>query len=291
VSAQDDLAAEFEARRPRLRAVAYRMLGSFSEAEDAVQEAWIRLSRSDAGEVDNLTAWLTTVVSRICLDQLRVRTARREDSLETRLPDPSVRPVDTRAAEPGDPEEQAFLADSIGVAMLVVLDELAPAERLAFVLHDLFVLPFADIAPIVERSVGATKMLASRARRRVQEARVVPDADLARQRVVVDAFQAAARDGDFEALLRVLDPDVVLRNQSVDAVAIVRGAAAVASGAIIFQRLAVVAQPVLVNGVAGVAATVDGEPYSVASFTVADGRIVSIDIFTDQARLAALGVT
>jgi RNA polymerase sigma factor (sigma-70 family) len=289
VTVQEELAEEFEARRPRLRAVAYRMLGSFSEAEDAVQEAWLRLSRSDADDVDNLTAWLTTVVSRICLDQLRARTARREDSLETRLPDPAVREADARPDKHGDPEQQAFLADSIGVAMLVVLDELAPAERLAFVLHDLFVLPFADIAPIVERSVDATKMLASRARRRVQEARAVPDPDLARQRAAVDAFQAAAREGDFEALLRVLDPDVVLRNESVDTLAMIRGAAAVASGAVIFQRLAVVARPVLVNGVAGVAASIDGEPYSIAVFTVVDDRIVAIDIFTDPARLRAVG--
>ena len=289
MSAQDDLAEEFEARRPRLRAVAYRMLGSFSEADDAVQETWLRLSRTDADDVDNLTAWLTTVVSRICLDQLRSRTARREDSLETRLPDALVTEDDARPDRHSDPEQEAFLADSIGVAMLVVLDELAPAERLAFVLHDLFVLPFADIAPIVERSVDATKMLASRARRRVREARAVPDPDLARQRAAVDAFQAAARAGDFEALLRVLDPDVVLRNQSVDALAIVRGAAAVASGAVVFQQLAVVARPVLVNGVAGVAASIDGRPYSVAVFTVVEDRIVAMDIFTDPAQLQTLG--
>lgn len=281
---QDDLATEFEARRPRLRAVAYRMLGSFSEADDAVQEAWLRLSRADADDVDNLTAWLTTVVSRICLDQLRARTARREDPLETRLPDPVV-----REEEQLDPEQEAFLADSIGVAMLVVLDELSPAERLAFVLHDLFVLPFADIAPIVERSVDATKMLASRARRRVRDARVVPDPDIARQRAAIDAFQAAAREGDFDALLRVLDPDVVLRNDAAGALRVVRGAAAVASGAVTFQRLAVVARPVLVNGVAGVVASVDGASYSVAVFTVVDDRIVAIDIYSDQERLRSVG--
>jgi RNA polymerase sigma-70 factor (ECF subfamily) len=289
VSAQDDLAEEFEARRPRLSAVAYRMLGSFSEADDAVQEAWLRLSRADAGDVDNLTAWLTTVVSRICLDQLRSRKARREDPLEARLPDAVVAEADDPSGADSDPEQQAFLADSIGVAMLVVLDELAPAERLAFVLHDLFVLPFADIAPIVERSVDATKMLASRARRRVRDARAVPDPDLGRQRAAIDAFQAAARTGDFEALLRVLDPDVVLRNQSVDALAIVRGAAAVASGAVVFQQLAGVARRVLVTGVAAVAATVDGEPYSVAVFNVVDDRIVAMDIYTDPARLQELG--
>jgi RNA polymerase sigma-70 factor (ECF subfamily) len=289
VSTQEQLAEEFEARRPRLRAVAYRMLGSFSEADDAVQEAWLRLSRADADEVDNLTAWLTTVVSRICLDQLRARTARREDSLEARLPDPIVREAGAGPDHRGDPEQEAFLADSIGVAMLVVLDELAPAERLAFVLHDLFVLPFADIAPIVERSVDATKMLASRARRRVQQARAVPDPDLGRQRAAVDAFQAAAREGDFGALLRVLDPDVVLRNDAADALRVVHGAAAVASGAVVFQRLGLDARPVLVNGVAGVAASADGAPYSMAVFTVVDDRIVSIDIYTDPARLRALG--
>jgi RNA polymerase sigma-70 factor (ECF subfamily) len=288
VSTQDALAEEFESRRPRLRAVAYRMLGSFSEAEDAVQEAWLRLSRADADEVDNLTAWLTTVVSRICLDQLRARTARREDSLESRLPDPVVRDADEPPGR-GDPEQEAFLADSIGIAMLVVLDELSPAERLAFVLHDLFVLPFADIAPIVERSVDATKMLASRARRRVQEARAVPDPDVGRQRAAIDAFQAAAREGDFEALLRVLDPDVVLRNDSAGVLRVVRGAAAVASGAVTFQQLAVVARPVLVNGVAGVAASLDGEPFSIATFTVVDDRIVAIDIYTDVDRLRQLG--
>jgi RNA polymerase sigma factor (sigma-70 family) len=282
VLAQDLLAEEFESHRGHLRAVAYRMLGSVSEAEDAVQEGWLRLSRTDAREIDNLAGWLTTVVSRVCLDQLRARKARREDSLELRFPDPVI---SDRAV---DPEQQAFLADSVGLAMLVVLDELAPAERLAFVLHDLFGLAFSEIAPIVERSVDATKMLASRARRRVQGARVVPDPDLARQRAAVDAFQAAAREGDFEALLRVLDPDVVLRNSSADALSIVRGAAAVASGAVTFQRLALVSRPVVVNGTAGVAAYVDGAPYSVAAFTVVDDRIVAIDIVTDPVRLHGL---
>jgi RNA polymerase sigma-70 factor (ECF subfamily) len=282
---EDALAEEFEARRGRLRAVAYRMLGSFSEADDAVQEAWLRLSRTGAGEIDNLTAWLTTVVSRICLDHLRSREARREDPIEARFPDPAVHEVGE-----GDPEHEAFLADSIGLAMLVVLDELSPAERLAFVLHDLFMLPFADIAPIVERSPDATKMLASRARRRVQGARVVPDPDLARQRLAVDAFQAAAREGDFDALLRVLDPDVVLRNASAEGLRVVRGAAAVASGAVSFQRMALAARPVVVNGVAGVAAIADGAAYSVASFTVVDDRIVAIDILTDPDRLRALSL-
>ena len=279
---QDALAAEFEGHRTHLRAVAYRMLGSVAEADDAVQEAWLRLSRSDADDIDNLGAWLTTVVSRVCLDHLRSRASRREEPLEGRFPDPVVSEGES------NPEQQAFLADSVGLAMLVVLDELAPAERLAFVLHDLFGLPFAEVAPIVERSADATKMLASRARRRVQGARVVPDPDLARQRAAVDAFQAAAREGDFEALLRVLDPDVVLRNASAEGLRVVRGAAAVASGAVTFQRMALAARPVVVNGVAGVAATADGATYSVAAFTVVDGRIVAIDILTDPDRLRAL---
>lgn len=281
---QEALAAVFEEHRPHLRAVAYRMLGSLSEADDAVQEGWLRLSRSDTSDVANLAAWLTTVVSRVCLDQLRSRKARREDPLELRFPDPVLTDADA------DPEQQSLLADSVGLAMLVVLDELGPAERLAFVLHDLFGLAFAEVAPIVERSVDATKMLASRARRRVQAARVVPDPDLARQRAAVDAFQAAAREGDFEALLRLLDPDVVLRGASADGVRVVRGAAAVASGAVTFQRLAASARPVLVNGTAGVATLLDGEPYSLAAFTVAGDRIVAIDILLDQDRLRALGL-
>jgi RNA polymerase sigma-70 factor (ECF subfamily) len=279
---QERLAEQFESQRPRLRAVAYRMLGSVNEADDAVQEAWLRLTRSDAEGIDNLPAWLTTVVSRVCLDLLRSRSARREDSLEVRFPDPVV------TDDVSDPEQQAFLADSVGLAMLVVLDELAPRERLAFVLHDLFGLAFAEIAPIVDRSTDATKMLASRARRRVQGARVVPDRDLARQRVAVDAFQTAAREGDFEALLRVLDPDVVLRNVSAASLAVVQGAAAVASGAVTFQRMALAARPVVVNGTAAVAAYADGQVYSVAAFTVVEGRIVAIDIVTDPKRLQAL---
>jgi RNA polymerase sigma-70 factor (ECF subfamily) len=281
---QEALAAVFEEHRPHLRAVAYRMLGSLSEADDAVQEGWLRLSRSDTSEVANLAAWLTTVVSRVCLDQLRSRKARREEPLELRFPDPLL------TADDPEPEQQALLGESVGLAMLVVLDELGPAERLAFVLHDLFGLAFAEVAPIVERSVDATKMLASRARRRVQAARVVPDPDLARQRAAVDAFQAAAREGDFEALLRLLDPDVVLRGASADGVRVVRGAAAVASGAVTFQRLAASARPVLVNGAAGVATLLDGEPYSLAAFTVVEDRIVAIDILLDQERLRALGL-
>jgi RNA polymerase sigma factor (sigma-70 family) len=285
VPTQELLAEDFEAHRTHLRAVAYRMLGSLSEAEDAVQDAWLRLSRTDSSEIDNLGGWLTTVVSRICLDHLRARKARPEDGVGDRLPDPVVNEPDRV-----DPEEQALLSDSLGLALMVVLDELGPAERLAFVLHDMFGLAFAEIAPIVERSPDATKMLASRARRRVEGARTTPDRDPARQRSAVDAFQAAARAGDFEALLQVLDPDVVLRNQRVDALAIVRGAAEVASGAVAFQRMALASRPVLVNGAAAVAAEVDGAVYAVAAFTVVDGRIVEIDIFNDPARLAALGV-
>ena len=280
---QEALAAEFEQHRPHLRAVAYRMLGSLSEAEDAVQEGWLRLSRSDTSDVANLAGWLTTVVSRVCLDQLRSRKARREDSLEERIPDPVV-----SESEAHDPEQQALLGDAVGLAMLVVLDQLAPAERLAFVLHDLFAVPYAEIAPVVERSVDATKMLASRGRRRIQGARVVPDVDLARQRAVVTAFQAAAREGDFDALLRVLDPDVVLRNSAAEGLQIARGAETVASGAVMFQRMALASRPVLVNGVAGVAVDIDGEPFSLAAFTVVDGRIVQIDIISDRARLRAL---
>jgi len=277
---QDLLAEEFEAHRRHLRAVAYRMLGSFAEAEDAVQDAWLRLSRTDADEIDNLGGWLTTVVSRICLDHLRARKARKEDSADDRLPDPIVTAVDAV-----DPEYEAELSDSLGLAIMVVLDELGPAERLAFVLHDVFGLAFAEIAPIVERSTDATKMLASRARRRVQDARRTPDPDMGRQRAAVDAFQSAARSGDFEALLQVLDPDVELRAAGVDAVAIVRGAAAVASGAVSFRELALVTRPVLVDGVAGLAVLVDDKVTSLAAFTVVNGRIVEIDIVNDPKRL------
>jgi RNA polymerase sigma factor (sigma-70 family) len=289
---QEALATEFEENRPHLRAVAYRMLGSVSEAEDAVQESWLRLSRTDTTEVANLAAWLTTVVSRICLDQLRARRARREESLDERLPDPVVSAREDTPDEHGDPEQQALVADAVGMAMLVVLEELAPAERLAFVLHDMFGLQFSEIAPIVERSPDATKMLASRARRRVHGTRTIPDPDLTRQRAAVDAFQTAARAGDFEALLKILDPDVVLRTSTSDGLRVVHGAAAVASGAVTFQRLALVVRPVLVNGAAGVIALdADGVPYSVASFTVIDGRIVEIDIVTDRDQLRRSGVS
>jgi len=282
------LAARFEEHRGELRAVAYRMLGSLAEADDAVQEAWLRLSRSDVSGVNNLGAWLTTVVGRVCLNMLRARTTRREDPLTPHLPDPVV----TRA-EDTDPEHQALLADSVGLALLVVLDMLSPAERLAFVLHDMFAVPFDQIAPIVGRSPAAARQLASRARRRVQGAGP-HDRDLARQRQVVDAFFAAAREGDFAALVAVLDPDVVLRadgGAQPGASAVIRGAAAVARQALMFAGPARRTQPVLVNGAAGVVVTVDGRPVSVMSFTVTAGKIAAIDALTDPLRLRQLDLT
>jgi len=282
------LAARFEEHRGELRAVAYRMLGSLAEADDAVQEAWLRLSRSDVSGVNNLGAWLTTVVGRVCLNMLRSRSTRREDPLTPHLPDPVV----TRA-EDTDPEHQALLADSVGLALLVVLDMLTPAERLAFVLHDMFAVPFDHIAPIVGRPPAAARQLASRARRRVQGAGP-HDRDLARQRQVVDAFFAAARDGDFAALVAVLDPDVVLRadgGAQPGASAVIRGAAAVARQALMFAGPARLTQPVLVNGAAGVVVTVDGRPVSVMSFTVTAGKIAAIDALTDPLRLRQLDLT
>ncbi len=285
----DWLARRFEEHRTQLRAVAYRMLGSLSEAEDAVQETWLRLSRSDSEAVDNLGGWLTTVVGRICLDMLRSRKSRQEDPVGTQLPDPII------GREGGiDPEHQALLADSVGLALLVVLDTLDPAERLAFVLHDMFALPFDEIAPIVGRSSAATRQLASRARRRLQGSPTVPDADLDRQRAVVDAFFAAARGGDFDALVSVLDPDVVLRSEGGPEPAgtsrFVRGAAAVAGQALTFRKLGAggVPRPALVNGAAGVVVTKDGVPQTVFAFTVVDGKIAAIDILADAGRLAAL---
>jgi len=282
------LAARFEEHRGELRAVAYRMLGSLAEADDAVQEAWLRLSRSDVSGVNNLGAWLTTVVGRVCLNMLRARTTRHEDPLTPHLPDPVV----TRA-EDTDPEHQALLADSVGLALLVVLDMLTPAERLAFVLHDMFAVPFDHIAPIVGRSPAAARQLASRARRRVQGAGP-HDRDLPRQRQVVDAFFAAAREGDFAALVAVLDPDVVLRadgGAQPGASAVIRGAAAVARQALMFAGPARRTHPVLVNGAAGVVVTVDGRPVSVMSFTVTAGKIAAIDALTDPLRLRQLDLT
>jgi RNA polymerase sigma-70 factor (ECF subfamily) len=271
----DVLALEFEGQRDRLRSVAYRMLGSRSDAEDAVQEAWLRLSRT--GGIDNLGGWLTTVVGRICLDMLRSRATRREEPLGVHLPDPVVT----------DPEQDVVAADSVGLALLVVLDTLSPAERLVFVLHDMFAVPFAEIGPMVGRSPAAAKQLASRARQRVHAAAPTPDADLARQREVVDAFLAAARGGDFEALVAVLDPDVVARSDggATRPGAITRGAAAVAGRAIMFSRAAVLARPVLVNGAPGLVAEIDGEKVSLMAFTISHDRIVALDILIDPDRL------
>jgi RNA polymerase sigma factor (sigma-70 family) len=284
------LAQRFEEQRPQLRAVAYRMLGSLSEAEDAVQEGWLRLARSDADAIDNLGAWLTTVVGRVCLDMLRSRRARREESLDIRVPDPIVASIDGAL----DPEQEAVLADSVGLALLVVLDTLSPAERLAFVLHDMFAVPFAEIAPIVGRSVDATKMLASRARTRIRGSAPMPDADLARQREVVNAYLAAAREGDFEGLVRMLDPDVVLRADGGETgfpSRYLRGAEAVASSAMSFRHLSAYGQAVLVNGGPGAIAIRDGEPLSLLGFTVVGDRIVEINILSDPERLRALDLT
>jgi RNA polymerase sigma factor (sigma-70 family) len=278
---RDWLARRFEDHRGRLRAVAYRMLGSASEADDAVQEAWLRLSRSDADAVENLGGWLTTVVARVCLNMLEARRSRREEPVGGDLPDPVAHRGDDH-----DPEQQALAAEGVGLALLVVLDTLTPAERLAFVLHDLFAVPFEEIAPIVDRSPAAARQLASRARRRVQGA-PPPDADLARQRAVVDAFLAASRQGDFEALLALLDPDVVLRADPAavrtGAAAEVRGAAAVAGT---FSGRAQTARPALVDGAPGAVWAPGGRPRVAFGFTVADGRILAIDLLADPERLA-----
>ena len=287
---KDFLAEQFEEHRTHLKAVAYRMLGSLSEADDATQEAWLRLSRSDTSDVENLRAWLTTVVARVCLNMLRSRRSRREDSLDVRVPDPIV-----SSAEGADPEHEAVLADSVGLALLVVLETLTPAERLAFVLHDMFAMPFEEIAPIVGRTTTNTRQLASRARRRVQGAAPVPDPDVTVQRRAVDAFLAAARGGNFEALLEVLDPDVVLRSDAgavrPGGTTVVLGAAAVANQAVRFARFAESALPALVNGAAGVVAMAGGRPLSVMAFTITGGKIVEIDTLTDPTRLAELDLT
>jgi RNA polymerase sigma factor (sigma-70 family) len=287
---QEWLAERFEEHRTRLRAVAYRMLGSLSEADDAVQEAWLRLSRTDTSDVENLNGWLTTVVGRVSLNMLRSRRTRREEPWRPHIPEPIVDPADGV-----DPEHEALLADSVGLALLVVLETLSPAERLAFVLHDMFAVPFDEIAPIVDRSPAAARQLASRARRRIQGENAVPDADLDAQREVVDAFLAAAREGDFEALLEVLDPDVVLR---ADAGALqpglsieVRGAAKVAGRALSFSRLGLVMKPALINGAAGVVSIREGEPFSVGGVTVRGGKIVEMDILADPERLRQLDLT
>jgi RNA polymerase sigma factor (sigma-70 family) len=285
MSDQEWLAEQFEEHRPRLRAVAYRMLGSLSEADDAVQDAWLRVSRADADNVESLGAWLTTIVARVALNMLRSRKIRREQPMDVHLPDPVVDPADGT-----DPEHEALLADSVGLALLVVLDRLSPAERLAFVLHDMFAVPFEQVASIVERSPEATRQLASRARRRVRGTAPVPDASLSEQWKVVDAFLAAQRNGDFDALVAVLDPDVVLRaDGGASGVSHhVQGAEAVARRASLFGRAGLTRRRALVNGAAGLLSERQGRPFSVGAFTISNGRIVELDFLTDPVRLAGL---
>ena len=288
---RDLLAERFEDTRTHLRGVAYKMLGSLSEADDAVQEAWLRLSRADTSSVENLRGWLTTVVARVCLDMLRSRKARREDDETAHLPDPIVSREDAST-----PESQALLADAVGLALVVVLETLAPAERLAFVLHDMFATPFDEIAAIVGCEPAAARQLASRARRRVQGAAPVPDSDVVRQREIVEAFLAASRRGDFDALVALLHPDVVLRGDRgpdgpAGAARVVRGASKVAKGAMFGAKLAggdQIARPVLVNGAAGVVVLRDGQPFSIAAFTIVGGKIVEIDVLADPERLRQL---
>jgi RNA polymerase sigma factor (sigma-70 family) len=284
----DWLAEGFEKNRTRLRAVAYRMLGSLAEADDAVQEAWLRLSRSDASGVDNLAAWLTTIVARVCLNALRSRNARREEPLGVHVPDPII-----SRADGTNPEDEVLLADSVGLALQVVLETLTPAERLAFVLHDMFDLPFDEIAPMVGRSPATARQLASRARRRVRGADVhAPDPDLARQREVVDAFYAAARRGDLAALVAALDPDVVLRSDGGTAhpeiSVVLHGAAAVVDHGLRVHQASALVRPALVNGAAGMVATLGGQPVAVIGFTVSGGKIVEIDVIADPDRLLGL---
>jgi RNA polymerase sigma factor (sigma-70 family) len=287
------LAEQFEEHRPHLRAVAYRMLGSVGEAEDAVQEAWIRLSRTDVSAVDSLRAWLTTVVARVCLDVLRTRASRREDAMDVHVPDPII--ACAISDEDAGPEAGAMLADSVGLALLVVLEKLEPAERLAFVLHDVFAMSFEDIAPIVDRSVVATRQLASRARRRVQGQAPASEVDRRQQRRAVEAFLAAVRDGDFEGLVTILDPAIVLRADGGPAKGmsrLVRGVEQVVAQAVTFSRLALSNQVVLVNGDVGVLSRLpDGRVLSVLGFTIAGGKVVEIDILADPDRLSRLDLS
>jgi RNA polymerase sigma factor (sigma-70 family) len=285
VTTQEQLAEKFEEQRTHLRSVAYRMLGSVNEADDAVQEAWLRLARSDTSEVKNLQAWLTTVVSRVCLDILRVRKSRREESLETHVPDPVVSRLDA------DPEAAAEQADAVSLALLVVLEALPPRERMAFVLHDMFGVPFGEIGEIVGSTAATATQLASRARRRVRDAPPAV-ADLPAQRRVLDAFLAAAREGDFDALVAVLDPDVTLRADTgrSGTSGVIHGAATVAGQALMFAKLAPAGVPVLVNGSVGLLAVVNGRPTSVFSPVIRDGRIIEINIVADPDRLAALNL-
>jgi len=286
----DWLAERFEENRGHLRAVAYRMLGSLSEADDAVQEAWLRLSRSDTRDIHNLGGWLTTVVARVSLNMLRSRASRREEPLDSHVPDPVI-----SREEAIDPEDQALLAEGVGLALLVVLETLAPAERLAFVLHDMFAVPFEEIAAILGRSPTAARQLASRARRRVQDTAPVPNHNLSRQREVVDAFFAAARGGDFDALVAVLDPDVVLRSDGgvrrPAASVVVHGAATVAGQALTFAQPSRLTRPALVNGAPGVVVVQHGRPFAIMGFTVMRGKIVEIDVLTDPERLRQLDLT
>jgi len=286
----DLLAQGFEQNRPRLRAVAYRMLGSLAEADDAVQEAWLRLSRSDTAEVDNLAGWLTTIVARVCLNMLRSRKSRREDPMGVHVPDPVLSPSDGLT-----PEDEVLLADSVGLALQVVLETLAPAERLAFVLHDMFDLPFDDIGRIVGRSPATARQLASRARRRVRGVDVrTPDADLSRRREVVDAFFAAARQGDLEALVAVLDPDAVLRADGgaafPHASALVRGARDIAGRAMAFDQPSPALRPALVNGLTGVLVTVEERPFAIMAFNVSGDKIVEVYVMADPERLPQLNL-
>jgi RNA polymerase sigma factor (sigma-70 family) len=282
-----ELASSFDRRRPQLRAVAYRILGSLSEAEDAVQETWLRLQRTDAQQIESLDGWLTTVTARICLNMLRSRRARGEQPLEGLRPEPIIDDPATGT----DPEHEAMLADSVGIALQVVLETLSPAERLAFVLHDMFAVPFEEIARMVERSPQATRQLASRARRRVREAAPAPDPDLTRQRAVVDAYFAAARDGDLEALTALLDPDVLLRSHRRDGDPLeLHGAADVARGAMSARRFAPYVRPALVNGAAGVVAFDGAHPFAVLAFTVIGDRVRAIDVFNDPELVAKLDI-
>ena len=285
---RDWLAQRFQEHRPRLRAVAYQMLGSTSEADDAVQEAWIRLSRSNASEIDNLEAWLVTVVGRVALNMLRSRKTRREEPLDARLPDPIV-----DRADGIDPEHEVLLADSVGLVLLVVLETLTPAERLAYVLHDMFSVPFEEIGAILERSPEAARQLASRGRRRIRGADTTPDADAAAQQEVVEAFLAAARDGDFDALLAVLDPHIVERVDTGSGTIVeVRGALNVARRAMAAsQRDGLVGRRALINGSAGWVSVLDGELYAIAALTVQGGRITTMDILLGPARLTRLDLT
>ena len=282
---QEWLAQQFEDHRPHLRAVAYRMLGSLNEADDAVQDAWVRLSRADTSEVENLAGWLTTIVARVALNMLRARKTRREQPFDVHMPDPII-----DSADGTNPEHEALLADSVGLALLVVLETLTPAERLAFVLHDMFAVPFEEIAPIVDRSPEATRQLASRARRRVRGTPTVPDADLNAQWEVVEAFLAAARKGDFDALVAVLDPDAVLRADGglTGLSQQVQGAETVASQALLWSRVDLTMRRALINGAAGIVAFLHGRPFSIAAVTVKNGKIVEIDFLADPQRIARL---